>query len=140
VFLVGISLWTVATAEYDVAALDRTARAVPTSLLNWWLAAHNYVGLCAISGVSVTIVIGGSMLDSRTAAYGGLIEGGLFLLRLMLAVLALFLRAESVGDVELPMLALVSQVHPALGTAASIVVFGMTFNTAPGCSTRWESA
>jgi len=130
VFLVGISVWTLATAEYDLVALDQAARAVPTSLPNWWLAALNYVGLCAISGVSMTIVIGGSMLDSRTAGYGGLIGGGLFLLLLMLAVVALFLRAGSVGGAELPMLALVDQVHPALGTAMSIVVFGMIFNTA----------
>jgi len=130
VFLVGISLWTIATAEYDFAALDRAARSVPSSLPNWWLAALNYVGLCAISGVSMTIVIGGSMLDSRTAGYGGLIGGGIFLLLLMLAVIALFLRAQSVEDAELPMLALVNQVHPALGTAMSLVVFGMIFNTA----------
>ncbi|MXP42060.1 hypothetical protein GRI75_10450 [Altererythrobacter soli] len=130
VFLVGISAWTLATAEYDFAALDLAARTVPTSLPNWWLAALNYVGLCAISGVSMTIVIGGSMLDSRTAGLGGLIGGGIFLLLLMLAVLALFLSSEFVGDAELPMLALVNRVHPVLGTAMSIVVFGMIFNTA----------
>ena len=130
VFLVGISGWTLATAEYDLVALDQAARTVPTSLPNWWLASLNYVGLCAISGVSMTIVIGGSLLDSRTAGYGGLIGGGLFLLLLMLAVVSLFLRVDFVRDAELPMLALVNQVHPALGTAMSIVIFGMIFNTA----------
>lgn len=132
VFLMGATLWTLATADYDIGALDRTARTVQTSLPNWWLAALNYVGLCAISGVSMTIVMGGSLFDSRAAGLGGLIGGGLFLLLLVLAVLALFVRVDVVGDDALPMLTLVNSIHPSLGAAMSVVIFGMIFNTALG--------
>jgi uncharacterized membrane protein YkvI len=132
VFLIGATVWTLATAEYDIVSLDRTARAVQTSLPNWWLAALNYVGLCAISGVSMTIVMGGSLFDSRAAGVGGLVGGGMFLVLLVLAVAALFVRVDLIGDDALPMLTLVNLVHPALGVAMSIVIFGMIFNTALG--------
>lgn len=63
---------------------------------------------------------------------GGLIGGGLFLLLLVLAVLALFAQVDAVGGEALPMLSLVNRLHPALGTAMSVVIFGMIFNTALG--------
>lgn len=132
VFLVGTSLWTLAGGPYDIAALDLAAAGVHTTLPNWWLAALNYVGLCAITAVSMTIVIGGSLFDSRAAGLGGLIGGGLYLMLLVLAVIALFLRVDTVGDDALPMLTLVGLVHPTLGAAMSVVIFGMIFNTALG--------
>lgn len=132
VFLVGASVWTIATADHDLRALDIAAREVQTTLPHWWVAALNYVGLCAVTAVSMTIVIGGSMLDTRTAGLGGLIGGLLYLLLLLLAVCALFLQVDVVGSDELPMLALVNALHPALGTAMAVVIFGMIFNTALG--------
>lgn len=132
VFLVGTSAWTLASAPWDIAALELAATTVQTTLPNWWLAALNYVGLCAITAVSMTIVIGGNMFDSRAAGLGGLIGGGLYLLLLVLAVLALYLRVDLIGADALPMLTLVNLVHPALGTAMSVVIFGMIFNTALG--------
>lgn len=132
VFLLGASVWTLLTAPYDIVTLDLAAGRVHTSLPNWWVAALNYVGLCAITAVSMTIVIGGSMLDSRTAGLAGLIGGSMYLLLLMLAVCALFLRVDIVGDDALPMLTLVNELHPRLGAAMSVVIFGMIFNTALG--------
>ncbi len=132
VFLVGTSGWTLATADYDIVRLEQAARGVPTGLPNWWVGALNYVGLCAITAVSMTIVIGGSLLDSRTAGYGGLLGGGLFLFLLVLAVSALFLRVDVVGNDALPMLTLVDELHPRLGAVMSVVIFGMIFNTALG--------
>lgn len=131
-FLVGASGWTLATVPWDSAALEPAAAMVQTTLPCWWVAALNYVGLCAITAVSMTIVIGGSMFDSRTAGLGGLIGGGMYLLLLVLAVIALYLQVPLVGGDALPMLTLVNLVHPTLGTAMSVVIFGMIFNTALG--------
>src|SRR5690606_13425975 len=132
IFMVGISAWTLLTSDYDVAALDLAARQVQTSLPNWWVGALNYLGLTAITAVSMTIVIGGNMLDTRTAGLGGLIGGGMYLALLVLAVVALYLQVGTVGDDELPMLTLVNAVHPFLGVVMSVVIFGMIFNTALG--------
>lgn len=132
IFMVGVSTWTLLTSDYDVAALDLAARQVQTSLPNWWVGALNYLGLTAITAVSMTIVIGGNMLDTRTAGLGGLIGGGMYLALLVLAVVALYLQVGTVGDDELPMLTLVNGVHPFLGVVMSVVIFGMIFNTALG--------
>lgn len=131
-FMVGVSVWTLLTSDYDIAALNLASREVQTSLPNWWVAALNYVGLCAITAVSMTIVIGGSMLDTRAAGLGGLIGGVMYLVLLLLAVMALYLQVDTVGGDELPMLSLVNAVHPWLGVAMSVVIFGMIFNTALG--------
>ncbi|MCE7033388.1 hypothetical protein LY625_12330 [Lysobacter sp. GX 14042] len=131
-FMVGVSAWMLLTSDYDIAALNLATGEVQTSLPNWWVAALNYVGLCAITAVSMTIVIGGSMLDTRAAGLGGLIGGVMYLVLLLLAVVALYLQVDIVGSDELPMLALVNAVHPWLGAAMSVVIFGMIFNTALG--------
>ena len=131
-FLTGASVWTLATSDYDIAALNLASAQVQTSLPNWWVGALNYVGLCAMTAVSMTIVIGGNMLDTRAAGLGGLIGGLMYLMLLLLAVMAMFLRVDVVGGDDLPMLSLVNLLHPALGTAMAVVIFGMIFNTALG--------
>ena len=132
IFMVGVSVWTLATSDYDPSRLDLAAAGVQTSLPNWWIGALNYLGLCVITAVSMTIVIGGNMLDTRAAGLGGLIGGAMYLVLLVLAVLALYLQVDTVADDELPMLTLVNTVHPGLGVAMSVVIFGMIFNTALG--------
>src|SRR5690606_41900825 len=103
IFMVGVSTWTLLTSDYDVAALDLAARQVQTSLPNWWVGALNYLGLTAITAVSMTIVIGGHLPDTRTAGPGGLIRGGVYLARPGLAVGALDLAGGRRGPGELPM-------------------------------------
>ena len=80
----------------------------------------------------MAIVIGGANLDTRAAGLGGLIGGFFFLLMLMLLVLALFVSVSTVGREEMPVLALINQIHPVLGVIMTFVVFGMIFNTAIG--------
>ncbi|MEN1940138.1 hypothetical protein WCE41_00340 [Luteimonas sp. MJ246] len=132
VFLVGASLWSIATADADVRMLNVAAAQVRTTLPNWWVGALNYVGLCVVTAVSMAIVMGGDVFDTRAAGVGGLLGGLLFLVLLTLSVVALFLQVRTVGSDELPMLALVDAIHPTLGAAMSVVVFAMIFNTALG--------
>jgi len=132
VFIVGATAWTLATANPDWSTLNLASATVVTSLPNWWLAALNYVGLSIMTAVSMAIVIGGANLDTRAAGLGGLIGGFFFLLMLMLLVLALFVSVSTVGREELPVLALINQLHPILGVVMTFVVFGMIFNTAIG--------
>ncbi len=131
-FLTGASVWTIFTSDYDIANLNLASAQVQTLLPNWWLGALNYVGLCAMTAVSMSIVIGGNMLDTRAAGLGGLFGGVMYLILLLLAVFAMFLRVDVVGGDDLPMLSLVNLIHPALGAAMAVVIFGMIFNTALG--------
>lgn len=132
VFLVGASAWTIVTADIDIVALNRASREVQTTLPNWWVGALNYVGLCVLTAVSMSIVIGGDVLDTRRAGLGGALGGLFFMLLLMLAVVALFVEVETIHEDAMPMLSLVNGIHPALGVAMSVVVFAMIFSTALG--------
>ncbi|MBF6842163.1 hypothetical protein HN289_21205, partial [Acinetobacter baumannii] len=129
VFIVFVTVWTLFTADYDVAGLNVAAQEVQTTLPNWWIAALNYVGLCVMTAVSMAAVIGGNFLDTKAAGVGGLIGGLFFLVMLLLLVAALFLEVETVGGAELPVLALIDDIHPILGLLMSVVIFAMIYNT-----------
>ncbi|MDO5668577.1 MAG: hypothetical protein Q4G50_01090 [Corynebacterium sp.] len=132
VFIVCATVWTLITANPDWSTLNIQSASVATSLPNWWLAALNYVGLSIMTAVSMAIVIGGANLDTRAAGLGGLIGGFFFLLMLMLLVLSLFVSVSVVGHEDLPVLALINDIHPMFGVVMTFVVFGMIFNTAIG--------
>ncbi|MBX8995792.1 hypothetical protein HCH15_06295 [Corynebacterium testudinoris] len=131
-FIVLATVWTLITTSPDWDALNSASASVVTTLPNWWLAALNYVGLSIMTAVSMAIVIGGTHLDTRAAGLGGLIAGLFFLLMLMLLVLALYVSVDSVGGEDMPVLALINQIHPIFGLLMTFVVFGMIFNTAIG--------
>ncbi|MFI5503844.1 hypothetical protein ACFLIN_00595 [Corynebacterium kutscheri] len=133
VFIVGAGVYAIATSSIDFSELDSFARAnLDSTLPNWWISALNYVGMTLIIGASMAIVIGGNNFDPKAAAYGGLGGGIVFSVLLMLIVIALFISIPDVYADDMPMLSIVNQIHPMLGTPMSIVIFGMIFNTAIG--------
>lgn len=133
IFILFVTIWTLSTADWDIARLNSIATVtVDTTLPNWWISALNYIGLCVMTAVSMTIVIGGNMMDTKVAGLGGLMGGLFFLVMLLLLVLALFLEVENVSGDAMPVLTLITQINPTLGLLMTIVVFGMIFNTAVG--------
>ena len=85
-----------------------------------------------MTAVSMSIVIGGNFLDNRAVGIGGLIGGLLYLILLALLVFALFFEAKDVNGQDLPVLSLISGIHPVLGVLMTFVIYGMVFNTAIG--------
>ncbi|AKK10171.1 YkvI family membrane protein [Corynebacterium uterequi] len=133
IFILFVTIWTISTSEWDFAGLHAYAvDNVATTLPNWWISALNYIGLCVMTAVSMAIVIGGNMMDTKAAGYGGVLGGLFFLVMLFLLVLALFAQVETVTGAAMPVLALINNIHPSLGIAMTFVVFGMIFNTAVG--------
>lgn len=131
VCIVGTTVYSILTAEPDIQGLNLIAQAeVDSTLPNWWVSALNYTGLNVMTAVSMTIVIGGSFMDTKAAGRGGLIGGFCYLLMLVLLVFALFFEVETVSGDDMPVLSLITSIHPWLGNAMAIVVFGMIFNTA----------
>ncbi|MEK0375203.1 hypothetical protein WNN43_09460 [Corynebacterium mastitidis] len=131
--IVGTAAYTLATADFDLSGLGAVASAeVTSSLPNWWLSAFNYVGLSLIVAVSMAMVIGGNNLDSRAAGIGGLLGGLCFALLLAAATLTIFLRVDDVAHDDMPMLSVVTDIHPALGIVMTFTIFMMIFNTALG--------
>ncbi|MDK8474716.1 hypothetical protein [Corynebacterium sp. MSK078] len=132
-FVVLATGYTILTADVDFASLNTWAiDNVNTSLPNWWLSALNYTGLNVMTAVSMSIVIGGNFLDNRAVGIGGLIGGFLYLILLALLVFALFFEAKDVNGEDMPVLKLITGIHPVLGILMTFVIYGMVFNTAIG--------
>ena len=133
VFVALATGYTILTADVDFASLNTWAiDNVNTSLPNWWLSALNYTGLNVMTAVSMSIVIGGNFLDNRAVGIGGLIGGFLYLILLALLVFALFFEAKDVNGEDMPVLKLITGIHPVLGILMTFVIYGMVFNTAIG--------
>lgn len=133
ILIVGVTGYTLLTTDLDVAAAHEYAvNNVDGPLPNWWLSAMNYTGLNIMCAVSMAIVIGGNILDNRAVGLGGVLGGLTTLLLLALLVSSLFFVAPEVNGTDLPALALINGINPALGYIMTFAIFGMIFNTAVG--------
>lgn len=101
-----------------------------SSLPNIAVSTINYFGLCMISSISMAFVLGGSRTDSSEARAGGMLGGGLVAILTGLVGLTLFFALNDVKDADIPMQIILNNVHPYMGLAMSIIIFGMIFNTA----------
>lgn len=129
-FILVASLWTIFTADLDLAQMSTASQEVNTTLPNWWVSALNYTGMNVMTAVSMAIVIGGAFLDTKAAGWGGLIGGLIYLGMLLLLYFGLFIEVETVTGKDMPMLTVINEIHPILGVLMAIVVYGMIFNTA----------
>lgn len=132
IFILGAGLYTLFTADTSLSDAAAATGDLPTNLPHWAVSALNYVGFCVMVAVSMSIVIGGTYLNPREAGIGGLIGGSIYAGLLILATFALLLSVKTVGHEDMPMLAIVNNIHPVLGTIMAIVIYAMIFNTAIG--------
>lgn len=133
ILIVGVTSYTLLTSDLNIAAAHEYAvNNVAGPLPNWWLSAMNYTGLNIMCAVSMAIVIGGNILDNRAVGMGGILGGLTTLLLLALLVSSLFFIAPEVNGTDLPVLALINGINPALGYIMTFAIFGMIFNTAVG--------
>ncbi|MDV6378470.1 hypothetical protein ORD22_09570 [Sporosarcina sp. GW1-11] len=125
-----VSIYSLSTMDTTFAVLDPVAKAVPTTLPNWFISAINYVSFNVAVGASMAIVMGGAEKNEKTAAWGGFVGGlGLGIL-ILLSHLAIFSQVDAVMGAELPMLAIINHISPTLAFFMAIVLYGMIFNTA----------
>lgn len=127
--LVG-AIYTIVNANPDFEALDALGKSMGSSLPNIAVSTINYFGLCMISSISMAFVLGGSRTDSSKARAGGMLGGGLVAILTGLVGLTLFFALNDVKDADIPMQIILNNVHPYMGLAMSIIIFGMIFNTA----------
>ena len=121
--------YTMTKTSPDAALLDSLGKTLSPALPNLPLSTINYFGLCMISGISMAFVLGGSKTDPAEARIGGMIGGALVAILTGLVGATLFLNLELVKDADIPMQSVLDSVHPAMGLAMSIIIFGMIFNT-----------
>lgn len=133
VLIVGVTGYTLLTNDLDISvAHEYAVNNVDGPLPNWWISAMNYTGLNIMCAVSMAIVIGGNILDNRAVGLGGVFGGLVTLLLLALLVMSLFFVAPEVNGTDLPVLALINGINPALGYVMTFAIYGMIFNTAVG--------
>lgn len=99
---------------------------------NWLVTALNYATLVMIMDCSMMLVFAGSHMNPAQTGKGGLLGGIMFAVLLMILVFILFFNMEHILDSDLPLLKVFDTMHPAVGTAVSIVIYLMIYNTAVG--------
>lgn len=133
VLLVIISIHSYLSPPADIGAAFQFAQDnVATTLPNWWVSTFNYVGIAMMGGISMGIIMGGDMLDLKTAGRGGMLGGLLFGILLVMMVIAVLFNSETVYDSALPTLSLITAISQPLGTFAALVIYVMIFSTALG--------
>lgn len=132
VFVLGASIFALITTDIDIAASDQAARNLPTTLPNIWVSAINYVTFSLVTGTSMALVMSGDSANTKAARQGGMLGGAIISLLLAVSSMAMFVQIETVGHLEMPILEMVNQIHPFLGTLMTFVILGMIFNTALG--------
>lgn len=129
IFTIIGSFYTFAKFNPDWSHLDSVAKTLPSNFNSVVFAVLNYYGMCLMSGVSMGLVLGGEELNPREAGIGGLLGGAIAGILGLLISFTLFIRVEELGHLDIPMLYVISDIHPVLGFLMALVIFGMIFNT-----------
>src|SRR5699024_5325970 len=128
-----VSVYSYLNPPADIGAAFQFAQDnVSTTLPNWWVSTFNYVGIAMMRGISMGIIMGGDMLDLKTAGRGGMIGGLLFGILLVMMVIAILFSSESVYDAALPTLSLITEISQPLGVFSAVIIYIMIFSTALG--------
>ncbi|MCR5772904.1 MAG: hypothetical protein K6G87_16900 [Butyrivibrio sp.] len=130
VMILLITAYTFIGKTYDFAALDIEARTIEPAMSNLWLSAINYYALCAMTGVSMAFILGGSLVRIGQAEKGGLYGGIMIGVIILAASFSLFANIDKVKDADMPMLAIVDTISPVLAIIYALTVFALIFNTA----------
>ncbi len=130
VMILMITAYTFIGKTYDFSELDAVAKTMDHAMSNLWISVINYYALCAMTGVSMAFILGGSVVRIGVAEKGGTIGGLLIGIIVMIASLSLFANVDKVKDADMPMLAIVNHIHPILATIYALTIFALIFNTA----------
>lgn len=130
IMIVVITAYTYIGHSYDWSSLYVTAETIESPMPNVILSAINYYSLCAVTGVSMAFVLGGSVVRIGIAEKGGAIGGALIGVIVLCAYAALFANVDAIKDAEIPMLAIVSSINPVFAQIYTFTIFALIFNTA----------
>mgnify|MGYP006999048221 CR=1 FL=1 len=135
VCIIGAFILTVMNMPDNLGELNELAQTSPSAqgtFGNWFVSALNYATLVMIMDCSMMLVFAGSHINPAQTGKGGLLGGIIFAVLLMILVFILFFNMEHIIDADLPLLMVFDTMHPAIGTAVSIVIYLMIYNTAVG--------
>lgn len=128
--LVFISIYSLMTMDLPFDQLNPIAKSVHTTLPNWFISAINYVSFNIAVGAGMSLVMGGTEPNDRTAAVGGFLGGLGIGILIIIAHLAIFSKVNVIAQYDMPLLKIVDNISPVLGILMTVILFGMIFNTA----------
>lgn len=130
IFTLLASIYTFTNYKVDWQAVNQLAKSLPSNFDSVSLTVINYFGMCIMTAVSMALVLGGDELNTGEAGIGGLVGGLLVGILGILIVLTLLIRIDEIKNLDIPMLYVIEDINPILGTLMALVIFGMIFNTA----------
>lgn len=124
------SFYIIFFTPHNYEAIEASAHTIRPAIPNLFLSVINYFTLCAMTGVSMAFVLGGSLVRITVAERGGLLGGALVGLIIVMAALTLYFRLDSVVNAEIPMLTIMHDFSPVLSFFYAFIIFALIFNTA----------
>ncbi|WP_018142432.1 YkvI family membrane protein [Alloscardovia criceti] len=121
--------YTLFTADFNTAHLDAVASTVPSSMPNPVMSVINYFALCAMTGVPMAFVLGGSVLRLSTSQKAGRVGGLLVGLIIFVVSAILYVNIDIVKDADIPMLMVVNKMNPVFTYLYTFTIFALIFNT-----------
>lgn len=125
-------VYTMLQLPVDTSSFDEIARQSETPVRPRWLSGINYACMNMMLAVSMSLVIGGNLPNTREARWGGFLGGLMCGLLVVMAAVLLYLRIPQVADSSVPMLTTFETIHPAAASGVVVVIFLMIFNTTIG--------
>lgn len=125
-----ITAYTFIGKSYDWDMLDQAAKTVKPAIPNIWVSTLNYFALCALTGVSMAFLLGGSVVRIGVAEKGGTIGGIIIGVIVTCASATLFANVDVIKGKDIPMLVIVDRIHPVLAPIYALTILALIFNTA----------
>lgn len=130
VMLIGIGIYSLFHIDIDIDTLNTLAAQIPSSMPSLLSSVINYFSVCAMTGVSMAFVLGGSVLRIGFAKKSGMLGGLCIGLIILCAAVSLYVNLPNVLQSEIPMLTIVEEISPLLSNIYAWIIFFMIFNTA----------
>ncbi|SFL54462.1 Uncharacterized membrane protein YkvI [Lachnospiraceae bacterium KH1T2] len=130
VMIIAITAYTYIGHSFDWNNISNIAQSMDSPMPNVVFSAVNYYSLCAVTGVSMAFVLGGSVVRIGIAEKGGAIGGALIGLIVLFAYASLYANVETIKDAEIPMLVIAENINPLFAHIYTFTIFALIFNTA----------
>ena len=128
-FIVLATIYTIFWADVDLQVSAELAKIQHKAINNVVLSSLNYFAMCMMTGVSMAFVLGGEEFNNKVSKTAGIFGGFIVGLITTVATFILYANLPVIIASDLPMQAVITNIHPVLGMFMSLVIYGMIFNT-----------
>lgn len=129
IFIIMGTIYTIFWADVDLKTSTEMTKTLSRAIDNVALSSLNYFSMCMMTGVSMAFVLGGEEFNNKVSKTAGIFGGFIVGCITTVATFTLYANLPYIINSDLPMQAIITNIHPILGSFMSIVIYGMIFNT-----------